>query len=176
MELELEAANVPLPTTENAPPKRGEERVDDIQDDENHLQRFAYLIQTSGFRQNRIAPTGPGWSPLTRAAAMGDVEAAERLISDGAQVNKADNYGFSPLVWAQWLARGDMIHLLLESGARRKFQERTASRYSFALAQLWTLPKIAKIRTDGADAIPPSHLRLFDRLVSAIITTRPWYT
>jgi ankyrin repeat protein len=57
---------------------------------------------------------------LDRAALGNQVEVARLLIARGADVNRADKIGFTPLLYAASIDFGDsaMIDLLLKSGAR----------------------------------------------------------
>src|SRR5262249_38063819 len=46
-----------------------------------------------------------GETPLHRAAAFGDEEAIQMLLSAGAQIDAKDMNGETPLSWASWYAR-----------------------------------------------------------------------
>jgi ankyrin repeat protein len=56
-----------------------------------------------------------------RAVLGNQVEVAKLLIERGANVNRSDKFGMTPLLWAANIDFGDsaMIDLLLKSGARR---------------------------------------------------------
>jgi ankyrin repeat protein len=58
-----------------------------------------------------------GWSALHIAAWRGDIGLAEKLISDGADVQNVDATGVSPLTRALQNGHGNMATLLLENGA-----------------------------------------------------------
>lgn len=54
---------------------------------------------------------------LARAAAFGRLDAAAKLIELSADVNAADSFGRTPLIWAIELLMPEMVSLLLEHGA-----------------------------------------------------------
>jgi ankyrin repeat protein len=65
-------------------------------------------------------PEQGGLTPLARAVLNNRVDIARLLISRGADVNHVDNLGMTPLLYAASIdfGDGDMIELLLKSGAR----------------------------------------------------------
>ena len=65
-------------------------------------------------------PERSGITLLDRAVLGNQVEMAQLLIARGADVNRADRIGFTPLLYAASIDFGDsaMIDLLLKSGAR----------------------------------------------------------
>lgn len=65
-------------------------------------------------------PERSGITLLDRAVLGNQVEMAQLLIAHGADVNRADRIGFTPLLYAASIDFGDsaMIDLLLKSGAR----------------------------------------------------------
>src|SRR5262245_62608966 len=56
-------------------------------------------------------------SPLTRAAADGDVAALNQLLRSGAGVDDADRHGLSALDWAARTGQVESIRALIEAGA-----------------------------------------------------------
>src|SRR5262249_4654289 len=54
---------------------------------------------------------------LVEAVKRGDIEAVERLVNDGADVNQQDDHGWRPLMWTA--GRGDAkgVSFLLERGS-----------------------------------------------------------
>ncbi|KAH7030619.1 heterokaryon incompatibility protein-domain-containing protein [Microdochium trichocladiopsis] len=196
IESELEAntttSESPGTTAESTPSQSPREQNRDDDDEHstlpNNLERFAALILTSGFRDNNSldpADRTTGWSPLTRAAARGDVKAAERLISHGADITEADDYGFTPLTWAHWLSQQAMVDLLLENGALSSLAGGgTSSRaYNAVFGEFDTIPTSSSSggssapAVDGPEVIIPSrYLEMFDSFISKVIQTRPWHS
>jgi uncharacterized protein len=60
-----------------------------------------------------------GETPLHRAAAFGDEEAIQMLLSAGAQIDAKDMNGETPLSWGSWYARPASILRLLLHGKHR---------------------------------------------------------
>jgi len=56
---------------------------------------------------------------LHRAAGNGDLAAVKRLLGHGAGVNSKDGDGWTPLHWAAYEGRTEVVAFLLESGAAR---------------------------------------------------------
>jgi ankyrin repeat protein len=65
-----------------------------------------------------IKATGTGATPLYHAC-FNNLELVKLLLANGAQesINKADNYGNTPLYWACRKNNLDIVALLLKSGA-----------------------------------------------------------
>ncbi len=60
-----------------------------------------------------------GCDPLHDAVAIGDTAAVQKLIAEGADVNKDNGQGMTPLDWAQVLGKEDMAKLLILVGAAK---------------------------------------------------------
>ena len=73
-------------------------------------------VETGGFMRDCRTK---GETPLHRAAAFGDEEAVQILISAGAQVDALDINGDTPLSWASWYNRPTAILRLLCYGPHR---------------------------------------------------------
>jgi ankyrin repeat protein len=58
-----------------------------------------------------------GWTALTVAARDGNVSAVNLLIEKGADINKLEGGGNSPLFWAVYYGHEDMVATLLRHGA-----------------------------------------------------------
>lgn len=58
-------------------------------------------------------------TPLYQAAALGQRDVAELLITKGAAVNARDNKRWTPLGWADIKGRNDVVNLLDKHGARK---------------------------------------------------------
>lgn len=56
-------------------------------------------------------------SPLTEAAARGDVQLIQALLSQGADLNGKDASDWTPLIWAARKGRAEAISMLLGKGA-----------------------------------------------------------
>src|SRR3989338_5994357 len=56
-------------------------------------------------------------TPLQMAARSGDIEAAHKLIEQGADVNAKDNNGQTPLHWAASNGNKEAAELLISKGA-----------------------------------------------------------
>lgn len=50
-----------------------------------------------------------------------EVKNVEKLIEKGAEINKPDKYGFTPLIWAVSNENIEIINMLLEQGANINF-------------------------------------------------------
>lgn len=68
--------------------------------------RVARLLISKGARHD-----------LFTASALGDKKAIERLIADGAKVNKPDSDGYTPLHWAAEAGQPSVVALLIRKGA-----------------------------------------------------------
>ncbi|KAK3103771.1 hypothetical protein FSP39_021748 [Pinctada imbricata] len=66
--------------------------------------------------------TEGGRFPLHIAADYGQTEVIEFLINKGAEVNKADKHGITPLLAAVWENHTSSVKLLLEKGADKNVQ------------------------------------------------------
>jgi len=63
--------------------------------------------------------TGPdGWSQLMLAAFYGDTEISEILLNYGADINAANRFRFTPLLFAAQEGHLDEVKYLVESGAQ----------------------------------------------------------
>ncbi len=57
--------------------------------------------------------SGPGPRPLAHAAKAGNAQLVARLLSEGRDVNEADETGGTGLLWAAILGRADVVRILL---------------------------------------------------------------
>ncbi len=51
---------------------------------------------------------------LISAATYGDASTVEQLLQKGAHIEAKDNLGWTPLIWAAYQGRTDVVNLLLE--------------------------------------------------------------
>lgn len=59
-----------------------------------------------------------GWTALTVAARDGNIQAVNLLIEEGADINRLEGGGNSPLFWAVYYGHEDVVATLLRHGAR----------------------------------------------------------
>ena len=52
-----------------------------------------------------------------RASFFGHVEVVRALLAAGADVDAADNHGYSALIWASWFGLVEVVRALLAAGA-----------------------------------------------------------
>ena len=84
----------------------------------NHLDVVRRLLQSDALVDIREqCPYGKGWTALMYAAALGQMEIAHLLISQGADVNAGDRDGQTPLTIAANAGLTAMVLLLVEAGA-----------------------------------------------------------
>lgn len=80
-----------------------------------HAEVVKTLLGTKGIDVN-TAPEDSGWTPLHVAIANLEFEIIELLLAAGADVNKADNDGNTPLhVAASIVLNADIVEILLEA-------------------------------------------------------------
>ena len=90
--------------------------------------------------------------PLLRAIKAGDLKKAQKLIADGANINQADDYGFSALYVAASQGDDKLTQLLLQSGADAKGRSRqTEETPLHRAAQAGSLPTVRLLLAAGAD-------------------------
>jgi ankyrin repeat protein len=81
-----------------------------------------------------------GQTPLYAAVAHNQLEIAELLLANGADVNTRDGYGHTPLMQALWVYNHDkMVRLLLANGADLNLEDKwrmTALAYAAKQGQL----------------------------------------
>jgi ankyrin repeat protein len=94
---------------------------------------------------------GSAWSPLTCAARFGHVEAVERLLDRGADVNYVAGYFGTPLANAAYSGKPNLIRLLILRGADPNRAD--ASRYTPLMwaAASWNLDAVRVLIEAGAD-------------------------
>ena len=74
-------------------------------------------VEPHGFRENNRAIPHGGDTALMFAAREGDLASAKLLIAAGARVNDTDAWGVSATVLAAHAGHGEIVDLLLETGA-----------------------------------------------------------
>ncbi len=56
-------------------------------------------------------------SPLIKAASRGDIETAQKLVKNGANINKKDRSGYTPLMWAIYSHQVETVKAFIQMGA-----------------------------------------------------------
>ncbi|MBA7689646.1 hypothetical protein ES703_98154 [subsurface metagenome] len=56
-------------------------------------------------------------TPLHQAAQAGDIDKVRILISEGADVNAKEKYGYTPLLWAKEKGHTEIVEFLRKHGA-----------------------------------------------------------
>ena len=91
---------------------------------------FCYFSDAEALQNNAVASQDEiGWTKLHQATYHGLYSQCVDLISRGADVNFADEYGFTPLFVAARRGNEEITKLLCESGANvehRNYQGKTA--------------------------------------------------
>jgi ankyrin repeat protein len=77
----------------------------------NDLGTLQRLIKTAGVKQK----DKHGTTPLHQAAASGSVEAVRMLVAAGAEVNAANDFGATPLMWA--ITEPEKVRILVGAAA-----------------------------------------------------------
>ena len=89
--------------------------------------------------------------PLHVAAYKGNVEQANRLILEGANINGKDHESFAPLHLAATQGHNDVADLLINKGAKIDLKERDGATPLY-LAVLYNKTQVAKLLiTKGAN-------------------------
>jgi ankyrin repeat protein len=92
--------------------------------------------------QNKAKVDHIGWTPLHYACAKGQIEVAQFLIANGADVNARGPNWSTPLMMAAQSGNEDLVKLLLDKGADIRF--RNANGYSVIdIAEIYQKPWIA---------------------------------
>ena len=60
-----------------------------------------------------------GFVALHRACRNGHLECAKALLGAGADINKQNNGGFTPLMWAAMYGKIEVVRELLKRGAKK---------------------------------------------------------
>ena len=99
---------------------------------------------------------------LIEAVKSGNTESVKELIESGADVNKQDKQGWTPLNWAAGAGNLEMVELLLENGADPlavgrdlRTPLREAEGQASCAVSRWSQPLIRPPSAGGSPA-PPS--------------------
>jgi hypothetical protein len=94
----------------------------------------------------------PG-TPLTRAAAQGDVMLVERLCAQGEDPDGTDAQGLTPLIWAARHGRIATIRALLKAGAKPDMRDQTRNGWPPLVHAIHTnqLSAVRALLEGGAD-------------------------
>lgn len=104
-----------------------------------HSQRAR--VEYASIKRHRVSPTreSAGWTPLHAAAWSGRIDAVEKLIEEGADVNARDEFGDTPLHAAVIQGREDVARLLISKGADPDAKDKSG----------WTPALTAELKQDA---------------------------
>lgn len=58
-----------------------------------------------------------GCGSLTRSATRGDLNGVKKYLSEGADINQSDRWGWTPVMWSVYYNYYDVVKYMLENGA-----------------------------------------------------------
>jgi ankyrin repeat protein len=82
-----------------------------------HQERFLFFGKPTYTKGGFSGQLGVGWTPLFWAAHEGHCDIAKYLISQGATVDVQDGAGATPVMFAIWANKTELVELLLKHGA-----------------------------------------------------------
>ena len=103
-------------------------------------------------RRHGAGSTNRNSDELWSAAKTGNIEAVKRFLADNADINAVDSrFGVTPLCWAAFSGRAEIIELLIESGADVNAKNRDAGTALHGAAFLGQAEAAALLIQNGAD-------------------------
>ena len=104
---------------------------------------MALFISAVAAGQAAPTPSLPSLSlndQLLAAATNGDAAAAGELLQKGANIEAKDNLGWTPLIWAAYQGRTDVVTLLLEKGANIEAKGNAGQTRAAMKQAIWVTP------------------------------------
>ncbi|HKE84863.1 MAG TPA: ankyrin repeat domain-containing protein [Vicinamibacterales bacterium] len=98
-----------------------------------------------------LAATAHAQSPLADRIQAGDRRAALAMIAQGADVNRAQPDGTTPLHWATYLVDRELVEALLKKGARARVSNRYGASPLAEAVRVANVPLVDMLLKAGAD-------------------------